>query len=218
MLPAPAAAAMTKAYSALPLSISLFTAHFGLAEPPANFGLTRYNVLRLPSWLKTLADMGRCAELLAQDPNGAMPSYGLTNYGAIDSGLGDGKLTLVTAVGVDRVENWASLSKDEEKRRREAWLDALQADIDRAYPGFGSAVKVRMFLNARSMQGFLGTPGGAVYGFAPTPFARGVWSGWPRSARTPVPGLLLASSFGLAGGYSGAMLAGADAAGLILKN
>ena len=169
MLQAPAAAAMTKAYAGLPLSISLFTAHFGLAEPPAKFGLTRYTTMRLPPWMKALADMGRCADVLAQEPGSAMPAYGLTNYGAIDAGLGDGKLTLVTAVGVDRVENWASLSKDEEKRRREAWLDALQADIDRAYPGFGSAVKTRLFLNARSMQGFLGTPGGAVYGFAPTP-------------------------------------------------
>ena len=87
-----------------------------------------------------------------------MPVYGLANYGAIDAGLGDGGLTLVSEVGVDRLENWASLSKDQEKSRREAWLDALQADIDRAYPGFGSAVKTRTFLNARSMQGFLGTP------------------------------------------------------------
>jgi phytoene dehydrogenase-like protein len=218
MLEGRAATAMTQAYAGLPLSISLFSAHFGLVEPPSKFGLTRYNVMRLPSWMRSLADMGRCAELLAGDPGRAMPAYGLTNYGAIDSGLGDGQQTLVTAVGVDRAENWTSLTKDEEKRRREAWLDALQADIDRAYPGFGSAVKTRMFLNARSMQGFLGTPGGAVYGFAPTPFARGVWSGWPRSPQTPVPGLFLASAFGFAGGYAGAILAGAEAARLILKD
>jgi phytoene dehydrogenase-like protein len=217
MLSSPAADAVRAAYAGLPLSISLFSAHFGLAEPPAKFGLDRYGVTRLPSWLKTLADLGRSTELLAEDPGGAMPVYGLANYGAIDAGLGDGGLTLVSAVGVDRLENWASLSKDQEKSRREAWLDALQADIDRAYPGFGSAVKTRQLLNARSMQGFLGTPGGAVYGFAPVPFARGIFAGVPRSSRTPIPGLYLASAFGNSGGYTGAMLAGAEAAALILK-
>jgi phytoene dehydrogenase-like protein len=217
MLGGSAGAAFTAAYADLPLSISLWTAHFGLAEPPVKFGLTRYMTMRLPPWMARLADMGRCAGLLADDPADAMPAYGVTNYGAIDSGLGDGGLTLVTAVGVDRLQNWAHLSKDEEKRRREAWLDALQADLDRAYPGFGSAVKTRMLLNARSMQGFLGTPGGAVYGFAPTPFARGILSGWPRTPKTPTPGVYLASAFGFGGGYSGAILAGAEAAGLILK-
>jgi phytoene dehydrogenase-like protein len=172
--------------------------------------------VRLPSWLKSLADLGRSGEMLADDPGGALPAYGLANYGALDAGLSDGGLTLVSAVGVDRLENWASLSKEAEKRRRELWLDALQADIDRAYPGFAAAVRTRMLLNARSMQGFLGTPGGAVYGFAPTPFARGVFAGIPRSARTPVPGLFLASAFAGSGGYTGAILGGAEAARMAL--
>jgi all-trans-retinol 13,14-reductase len=217
MLDSPAREAMRAAFAGRPLSISLFTAHFGLSVPPAKCGLTRYGTERLPSWLTSLADLGQCAALLGEDPAGRLPAYGLANYGAIDSGLGDGALTLVTAVGVDRLENWSGLSDEQERRRRELWLDALQADLDRAYPGFAAAVKTRMFLTARSMRDFLMTPGGAVYGFAPLPFARGVFAGLPRSPATPVPGLYLASAFSGFGGYTGAMRGGASAAELAMK-
>jgi len=73
-------------------------------------------------------------------------------------------------------------------------------------------VTERLFLNARSMRNFLNTPGGAVYGFAQIPPRRGILAGMPRSTRTPIPNIYLASSFGGAGGYTGAMLSGANAA------
>src|SRR5208282_831952 len=118
-----------------------------------------------------------------------LPGYGIANYGAIDSGLADGGPTLVSVVGLDRLSNWAELTPQQEKDRRERWLDAFQAALDRDYPGLGGAVVERMFLNARSMRNFLNTPDGAVYGFAPMPPQRGIWGGYPRSPRTPIPGL-----------------------------
>jgi len=110
------------------------------------------------------------------------------------------------------LSNWAGLTSQEEKDRRERWLDAFQSALDRNYPGFAGAVTERMFLNARSMHNFLNTPDGAVYGFAPMPPQRGIWAGYPRSPRTPIPGLYLASSFGGSGGFTGAMMSGAVAA------
>ena len=58
---------------------------------------------------------------------------------------------------------------------------------------------------------------GAVYGFAPLPFERGIWAGVPRSPRTPIPGIYLASSFAESGGFTGAMKSGADAARMAMK-
>jgi all-trans-retinol 13,14-reductase len=75
-----------------------------------------------------------------------------------------------------------------------------------------------MFLNARSMHNFLNTPGGAVYGFAPLPFERGIWAGPPRSPKTPVRGVYLASSFAESGGFTGAMKSGADAARMAMRD
>jgi all-trans-retinol 13,14-reductase len=166
----------------------------------------------LPEWMTSLRQTSESAGLLAADPGNRLPGYGIANYGAIDSGLADGGPTLVSVVGLDRLDNWAGLTPRQEKDRRERWLDAFQAALDRDYPGLGGAVVERMFLNARSMRNFLNTPDGAVYGFAPTPPQRGVWAGIPRSPRTPIPGLYLASSFGGSGGFTGAMTSGAAAA------
>lgn len=211
MLPESARGALERAYGGRALSISLFQAHFGLAAPPTRFGLDRYGQIVLPEWMKSLRDFGACAPMLAADPGDRLPAYGIANYGAIDSGLADGGPILVSVVGVDRFDNWSALTPSQEKDRRERWLDAFQGALDRDYPGFGAAVSERMFLNARSMRGFLNTPDGAVYGFAPLPPDRGIWAGIPRSPRTPVPGLYLASSFGGTGGFTGAMQSGAEA-------
>jgi phytoene dehydrogenase-like protein len=212
MLPESARGALERAYGGRALSISLFSAHFGLSAPPARFGLDRYGQIVLPDWIRSLRELGDCGRLLAADPAGRLPAYGIANYGAIDSGLADGGPILISVVGVDRFDNWSSLTPAQEKDRRERWLDAFQGALERDYPGFGAAVSERLFLNARSMRGFLNTPDGAVYGFAPLPPERGVWAGIPRSPRTPVPGLYLASSFAGMGGFTGAMRSGAEAA------
>ena len=54
----------------------------------------------------------------------------------------------MSVVGVDRLSNWVALPAQDEKDRRERWLDAFEAALDRDYPGFSAAVAERMFLNA----------------------------------------------------------------------
>ena len=217
MLPPAEQTAIGRAYLGRALSISLFSAHFGLSVPPEKLGLGRVGVNVLPDWATSLNEMSEGARLFSADPGGKLPKYGLANYGAIDPTLaGDGP-ALVTVVGVDRFDNWAALSPQDEKDRRERWLDAFQAALDRDYPGFSAAVVERLFLNARSMHNFMNTPGGAVYGFAPLPFERGIWAGVPRSPKTPLPGVYLASSFTESGGFTGAMKSGADAARIAMK-
>ena len=217
MLPDAERAKIEHAYIGRPLSTSLYSAHFGLGVPPAKFGLDRYGAAFLPDWMTSLNQTAESARMFAADPGGRLPSFGIANYGAIDSGLSDGGPTLVTVVGLDRFDNWAALSPQDEKDRRERWLDAFQGALDRDYPGFSAAVVERTFLNARSMHNFMNTPSGAVYGFAPLPFERGIWAGVPRSPRTPLPGVYLASSFAESGGFSGAMKSGADAAKMAVK-
>lgn len=211
MLDEPYRAALARAYDGREMSTSLFSAHFGLDAPPAKFGLETYGISVLPEWLKSFRDFSLSARAFADDPGEKFRVYGIANFGAIDSGLaGDGP-TLVSVVGVDRLSNWTSLTPEQERTRREKWLDAFQAALDRDYPGFSGAVVERQFLNARSVQNFMHTPEGAVYGFAPMPPDRGIWAGISRSPRTPVANLYLASSFAGSGGFTGAMRAGAEA-------
>jgi phytoene dehydrogenase-like protein len=218
MLDEPFRAALVRAYGGREMSTSLFSAHFGLNAPPAKFGLETYGISVLPEWLKSFRDFSLSSQAFADDPGEKFPAYGIANFGAIDSGLaGDGP-TLVSVVGVDRLGNWTSLTPEQERTRREKWLDAFQAALDRDYPGFSGAVVERQFLNARSMHNFMHTPEGAVYGFAPLPPSRGIWAGIPRSPRTPVANLYLASSFTGSGGFTGAMRAGAEAVRVALAH
>jgi phytoene dehydrogenase-like protein len=218
MLSEPMRSRFQEAYGGRELSTSLFSAHFGLKESPGKFGLDRYSTVVLPDWMVAFEDMAKCSGLLSENPAGRLPVFGIANYGAIDSGLAQSGPTLVSVVGTDRLSNWAGLSSEAEKDRRARWLDALLAELDRQFPGFGSAVTDKVLLNARSMHRYLNTPDGTIYGFAPTPPERPIWAGIPRSPRTPIPGLYLASSFAGGGGFTGAMLAGDNAAELALGN
>jgi phytoene dehydrogenase-like protein len=214
MLPEEASQRVASAFENLPLSTSLFTAHFGLKANPAAVGLTAYSTTLLPSWFTGLGDYVQSAALLGGMPNGRMPPFGIANYGAISSGLDDHGPPLVTVVGVDKASNWRGVSKDEDKRRRAAWLDAILGELEKHYPGFAGAVTDKVFVNAASVERYLGTPEGAVYGFDPQPPRSSILAGTPRSPKTPIQGLYLASSFGGSGGFTGAMAAGADAARL----
>ncbi len=217
LLGAPQRGAVERAYGARAVSTSLFSAHFGVNAPPATFGLQGFGSMALPGWMASLRQTAESATLLGADPGARLPAYGVVNYGAIDSGVSDGGPTLVSVVGLDLLSNWAALTPQQDKDRRERWLDAFQGALERDYPGLGGAVVERLFLSARSMRNFLNTPDGAVYGFAPTPPRRGVWAGLPRSPRTPVAGLYLASSFGGSGGFTGAMVSGAQAARMAMR-
>jgi phytoene dehydrogenase-like protein len=195
-------------YDGLHPSISLFSAHFGLREPPQRFGLSGYSTVLLPDWMQRLDDYAQAGGLLADAPAGRMPPLSVVNYGAIDAGLDEDGQTLVTVVGVDRVANW----REGEAERRAAWLEAIEQELERHFPGFAGAVTEKTMVTARSVRDYLGTPEGAVYGFAPTPPERSFLVGVPRSPRTAIPGLFLASAFAGGGGYTGAMGAGAGAA------
>ncbi|MDR3463597.1 MAG: NAD(P)-binding protein [Beijerinckiaceae bacterium] len=218
LLGTPQRGAVERAYGGRAVSTSLFSAHFGIGAPPAKFGLVRYGTMVLPEWMKSLRDTAACAGLLGSAPAGRLPAYGIANYSAIDSGLDDGGPALISVVGLDRLSNWAGLTPRDDKERRERWLDAFQAALDHDYPGLGGAVTERMFLTAGSMHNFLKTPGGAVYGFAPEPPRQGIWAGIPRSPRTPIRGVYLASSFGGSGGFTGAMMSGAAAARMAMAD
>jgi phytoene dehydrogenase-like protein len=216
MLSEPMRGTLGRAYAGRALSTSLFAAHFGLKEPPSKFGLNAYSSVVLPDWIRTFDDIAKSSDLLAADPGARLPVFGIANYGAIDGGLSQGGPTLVSVVGADRLSNWAGLAPEAEQDRRRRWLDAILAALDRRYPGLAGALTEKAFLNARSMHNYLNTPEGAIYGFAPRPPERPIWTGVPRSARTPLPRVYLASAFAGSGGFTGAMLSGANAALLAL--
>ena len=214
LLPAKARALMEEEFGARPLSTSLFCANFGLAQKPATVGLKDFNAIVLPETMTRFSQYGDGAGALGADPAGALPLYSIANFTAVDSGLWDEPPVLVSVLGLDNLSNWDGLSREEALARRERWLDALQGAMERDYPGFSGLVSERVMLNAFSMAGYLNTPRGAVYGFEPLPPEDPILAGFPRTPRTPVAGLYLASAFGGEHGFNGAILSGAEAARL----
>ncbi|CAH2600246.1 NAD(P)/FAD-dependent oxidoreductase [Rhodovastum atsumiense] len=196
-------------YARRPISVSLWTVALGLSEPAARFGLRAYETILLPSWMTTLADYRQATAVLADPDGDRLPPMILADYGRIDSGLNEGPPHLVTLCGMDRLANWDGLDEATARRRRESWMDRLVAALDAEFPGLARAVTQREMATATTMQAYLNTPGGAVYGFAPETLLR--------SPATAVPGLYLASAWAAGGGYTGAMLGGAMAARLALR-
>ena len=216
MLPPAARRRFFAPYADRPLSISLFSATFGLSVRPSELGLSSYSTFLLPEWMTALADYRRSAAILAEAPGEAMPPIAVVNYSAIDSGLG-GPPYPVSVVGVDRTSNWSELDATAYEAKRTLWREAIAAAIDRVFPGFAAHAVTSVFSTASTMRSYLNAPEGAVYGFAPLPPRGPIWKGSERSPKTPIPGLYLASSYAGSGGYSGSILAGAVAAGEVLK-
>ena len=215
MLPEPARAAFAATYEARELSMSVFSATYGLSVPPSKFGMRAYANFLLPSWMRRLSDYGRSAALLGKLPGDEAPVMTVVDFSAIDSGLG-GPPYPVSVVGPDRLANWIDLDTQAYDAKRSAWRDAIAAAIDREFPGFTDHIVAAVFNTALSMNSYLGTPDGAIYGFAPLPPTGPVRRGVDRSAKTAIPGLYLASAFAGFGGFTGAIKAGGDAAERIL--
>ena len=217
-LPPEARSAFAARYQGRHPSMSVFSIALGLNRPPREFGFTHYSTMLIPEWMNSLSDYARCAEILADTPGTRMPPLAVVDYSAIDSGLNPDDLHLVSVAGVDRTANWEGLDDAAYRAKREGWLDAIVAGIDRSFPGFARAVMQREMATAATMRHYLNTPGGATYGFAPEP-PRGLpILGSERGVATTIPGLWLASAYGGAGGFTGTMLTGMLAAQAAIKS
>lgn len=192
MLPADMRSAFLAPYARFRASISLWTVSLGLSRPARDFGVRAYSTFIMPGWQRAFAQMREAADVIAARTGTRMPPYVLVDYRQIDSGLNEIGPGLVTLCGADRIENWSGLGADERKARKAAWIDALVTDLDRHFPGLSGSIVHREMATAETMQHYLNTPGGSVYGFAPEgtvgqTFRRGDRA--PRSADSGSPRL-----------------------------
>ena len=117
--------------------------------------------------MKTFGEIQEAAAVMGDDAGTRLPGYVFVDFDRIDSGLNQEGPFLGSFTGVDRLENWTGLSQDQKIARKERWMDRIISDLDKAFPGIASAVVQREMATAETMQHYLNTPGGAVYGFAP---------------------------------------------------
>jgi all-trans-retinol 13,14-reductase len=211
MLPEEKRAAFLKRYSVRRPSISLWTISLGLSRPSREFGVRRYSTSVLPSWFSALTCYREAAALLGADPDKRVPSYGFVAYDQIDSGLNENGPYLASLVGIDRIKNWGGLGRETKRARKQRWMDRIVADLDVQFPGIAGCIVHREMSTAETFHQYLGTPDGALYGFAPET------RGFVPVPTTAIKGLYLASAFTGGGGFTGAILGGGWAARAAMK-
>jgi all-trans-retinol 13,14-reductase len=209
LLPEESRAAFDARYADKSPSVSLWTIALGLSRRPSELGVTQYSTVVFPDWMKSLGQLPESTALMAADPGERLPYVILVDYTAVDTGLTPSAPYLATLCGLDSAESWRGLDADAYHARRERWMDALIAMLDREFPGFREAVLQREMTTALSVERYLGTPNGAIYGFAPDVPRK---LGPVFDPATAIPGLWLASAYTGIGGYSGAIIGGSIAA------
>lgn len=142
--------------------------------------------------------------------------FSIADYGAIDSGLSDGKdLRLVTIFALDRYDDWVNLDKESYKEQKEAAAKILLKRAAEVYPDILESIHSYEVATPLTMERYTKNPKGAIYGF----MQNVAQSGRHRKKFASVlPNLLNASAWGeIGGGYSGAMYGGEFAAKKALK-
>jgi all-trans-retinol 13,14-reductase len=193
-------------------SISLWSMSLGLNRHSHDFGVRHYSTSILPSWLTTLSRFRDAAAILGEDSDDRITPYGLVAYDQIDSGLNADGPYLAALVGLDRVQNWAGLTPEAKRERKERWMDRIVVDLDRQFPGIAGSIVHREMSTSETFQQYLNTPGGSLYGFAPES------RGFMPLAATAISGLYLASAFTGGGGFTGAILGGGWAARAAMRS
>jgi phytoene dehydrogenase-like protein len=102
-------------------------------------------------------------------------------------------------------------------QKRDQWLEAIIQRLDEEYPGLATAITHKEMDTALSTHHYLNAPQGALYGFAPLPPTYFPLKGPPRTPKTSIEGLWLASAYADAGRFTGAMMSGATAAQMALQ-
>jgi phytoene dehydrogenase-like protein len=209
MLPEDRRAAFLAPYARRRPSSSLWTVSLAVGRPPREFGVRSYSNFIVPDWMLSLSQMREASTLMANAPAGRVPYYVAVDFNRIDSGLNETGPSVLSLCSSDRLDNWSSLDAATVKARKEQWMDCLITDLDQRFPGLAAAITHREMATAQTMQHYLNTPDGAVYGFAPEGTLSDTIKQGPRTA---IKGLWLASAYAGSGGFTGAMFGGAQAA------
>jgi phytoene dehydrogenase-like protein len=215
LLPDAAARTFGAHYAGHAPSISVLMLTLGLTRPPRELGFTHYATQVLPDWMTSLDDYAQAAALLRGEPADRMPPLAIVDYAAIESGVPAPPYVL-SIIAPDRFANWEGHDQHSYRAKRARWQDALVAYLDARYPGLANAVTASSFNTAWSVRQYLGTPDGAVYGFAPAP-PHSLLEAPARSPRTPIAGLYLSSAYAGFGGYTGVIQAAGHCADMILR-
>ncbi len=194
--------------------LSALSVYLGLNASPAELGFNGENVWIFEGFDHDLAlDPTRWAG----EPH---PSVAYLSFASLRAG--DGRphtAEIITFLPASVVEPWRGRGGwrnrgTEYQAFKDRAADALLAMVEQRYPGFGKLVAYREVSTPLSIEHFINSPGGSVYGLAGS--AERYREVGLLGVRTPVPGLLLTGADAYLPGVVGAMFGGAAAVGAVL--
>lgn len=194
--------------SPLEKSVSGFQVYLGLDVPAGTLGMSH----RLISVNTSYDHKDDFASILSGDY--ALRSFQLTDHASLDPSLvpqGKGSLVIMC---LDAYANWQGLGKDAYQAKKQAVARQLIGRAQQFLPRLPEHIEVMEIATPRTMERFVGSPEGAMYGFAQTPQQAGSNR---LGQKTAVRGLFLAGAWTRPGaGVHGCFVSGMDAAELAL--
>jgi len=140
--------------------------------------------------------------------------FSLTDYSQVETGMTVPGKGVANITIIDDYDEWAKLSKEEYKKRKEELTEILLQKLEQAVPGAREYVEWYNCATPLTIEKFILTPKGTPLGFAQTPKQ---FMERPRY-KSKIPGLWHVGAWTFpGGGFTPAMQSGYDCALQILK-
>lgn len=185
------------------LGVSANTIYFGLSKPLKQLGSTAYMQLFLQN------------KSNYQSLNSNKESYGLIDYNFMDTKLCPDGVFCCEVIQMDQIKNW---SKDlqEYKQQKKNHLENVTSFCEQNFPGFKDSVIFSEVSTPRTVQRYVHTPDGVIYGYKPTPdfFMKRAsqFSFYQGAKDANLTNLYYASAWSFLPGFTGTLIAGYKAA------
>ena len=177
---------------------SLLTVYFGFSKPLKDLGNKYYSTFIYDNSVKSTADM------LRNNRNDfSKRSFTFVDYSQIDSGLAPTGKSVGSLCCIDYLTDWEDLDKKKYNSKKEHVANVFIERLEKIIPGITDYIEYYEVGTSATVKRYTLNPGGAVYGFAQTPF-RKVFDSFKSLGN-----LHFASAWGkTGGGYSGTIYGG----------
>ena len=192
-------------------SCSLLCLYLGFSKDLGTFGVKHYSNVIEGEDVKSLKDVKR-----NHLGDWSKRRFIFVDYGKVDARLAPPGKSEGVICTVDYIEDWAGLTEDDYKAKKEEVAQILLQRLDKQFPGIRDSIEYYEVSTSKTIQRYTSNPTGSVYGYAQTKEQTG-----NKRFRNNflIPNLYFASAWAFpGGGFEGSIMGGFLAALQMKKN
>jgi all-trans-retinol 13,14-reductase len=142
--------------------------------------------------------------------------YLLTNYGALDTNMGKPGKSCATLCFLDNYDYWDKLDKEQYTAKKAEVSSVFLERLEKRCPGIMQKIEHHELSTPKTIERYIKTPKGAIYGFAQTP-SQAIMN--RIKYKSPLKGLFFSSAWNFpGGGFSGAINSGWNCSLVAMKS